>query len=69
MKTTTYCSTATLDDILSDGWARGFEVNQTLKEAKACGFIITATDVRNAWAACDDEYASYIRNNEPFKRG
>jgi hypothetical protein len=51
-----YREDTTLDDIIKDGWARGFALSQTIYEAKQMGFTITVEELRTQWRALDDQF-------------
>jgi hypothetical protein len=45
----------TLEQILTDGWARGFAIPQTYDEAKEMGFIIKPSEIMAKWQELDAE--------------
>lgn len=50
-----YRDTATLHDILRDGWSRGFLGEQTVGEAVAMGFDVSYEYVKAEWAEFQSE--------------
>jgi len=44
-----YREGTTLDQILTDGWSRGCDPEQTLDEAKAMGFTLAYVDITAKW--------------------
>ncbi len=48
--------------IVSDGWARGFRVAQTVRELHAMGFTtLTEADVLADWKRQDQEYDDHAQ--------
>lgn len=45
-----------LEEIIKDGWARGFYQTQTLQEARDMGYNITEEYVVEEWAKLEEEY-------------
>jgi hypothetical protein len=50
-----------LDSILLDGWARGFNVVQTVAEAFSSGFVVTPGEVQFVWSCEDAKYDAYCK--------
>lgn len=50
-----YVDGTTLQQILDDGWSRGFLPQQTLEEAEAQGFSLSAEELTAAWKVWDDK--------------
>ena len=44
-----------LKEILKDGWAKGFEPEQTRGEASLMGFYTTVASIELAWSKLDEE--------------
>lgn len=55
MQTPVYVTGTTLEQIIEDGYYRGFEATQTVEEAIASGFTVTELDVKTAWSLLDYE--------------
>ena len=49
----------TLNQILEDGWSRGFEYEQTLMEAHASGYTVTITEIKAEWFRLDNKYEQH----------
>lgn len=56
-----YRPECTLHDILLDGWSRGFQIEQTVQEARDHGCPVTEEEVRQQWneyqIQCDQWFA------------
>ena len=50
-----YKEGTTLQEIIDDGWSRGFLLDQTLREATAQGYEITSEYLRRAWDLWDQK--------------
>lgn len=44
------------DTVIMDGWTRGFEIEQTIRELRELGHLHTVTQVRAAWDKLDDNF-------------
>ena len=53
-----------LDEIIRDGWSRGFKFEQTIEEAKIMGFIITEEDLLKEWDRLEYEMIEYFDSIE-----
>jgi hypothetical protein len=60
MKAPVYPTETQLATILADGWARGFDPEQTIEEAQAIGFSIIKEEVLTAWQDQDEAYEQFI---------
>jgi hypothetical protein len=49
MQTPVYKAGTTLEQIIEDGYYRGFEATQTVVEAAASGFTVTLEQVQSCW--------------------
>jgi hypothetical protein len=55
---TEYTTTASIFNIVRDGWMRDFAVEQTVREARDAGFDIDAYDVQKIWELLEDRMIS-----------
>lgn len=55
-----YRDGTTLDQIIFDGWSRGFLPDQTLCEALAQGYSVTLDQILLRWSDLDKEYQQYF---------
>lgn len=56
-----YRDDVTAQQIMEDGWARGFRVTQTLSELHAMGFnALTEADVLADWKRQNKEFDNYV---------
>lgn len=46
-----------LAEIIDDGWSRGFQLEQTVKEATAMGFEVTEAFVKARWESLEENIA------------
>lgn len=56
-----------LIDMILDGWSRGFDIQQTLGETRASGFIVDESLIKWVWRHAFEEMVremdeQYIRN-------
>ena len=51
-----YKNGTTLDQIVTDGWARGFRTCQTIEEARASGFVISKKELTTKWEIIETKY-------------
>lgn len=51
-----YRASTTLMQIVTDGWARGFHADQTLRELRAMGFVSSIEWVQAYWSNFDEAY-------------
>ena len=58
--TKVYIDGTTLQDILSDGWSRGFQASQTIDEANSMGFTVTELEVLETWEKFDKKLDSWV---------
>ena len=56
-----YKDFVTLKDIIEDGWARGFQVEQTVEEANIMGFLVDNTKVTTAWKKLTETYNKHFK--------
>ena len=59
-----YKEGTTLDEIIFDGWSRGFIVEQTLSEAVLQGFEVTREEVIKAWHKHDEEMDKFFQSHK-----
>lgn len=62
MKAPAYVPSVTLAQIISYGWAAGFQVKQTVEEAESCGFDVTEGEVLTEWKRQDEAYDKYCQS-------
>jgi hypothetical protein len=58
-----YRDNTPLEEILRDGWSRGFLPEQTIEEASAMGFKVSEEDVDIAWHNFQTEMEAYFAND------
>ena len=58
--TKVYQEGTTLQEIIKDGWARGFQVSQTLSEATDMGYTLTEESILAEWELLDKEVDNWI---------
>lgn len=61
-----YKDGVTADDIVFDGWSRGFCVEQTLDELQAMGFMAHRASVLQLWADYDAAMEADAMNHPPY---
>lgn len=59
-----YYPSVSLAQIISYGWAAGFQIDQTVEEAKSCGFDVTKGEVLAEWKRQDEAYDKYCRTHQ-----
>lgn len=52
-----YREGTSLEEIIKDGWSRGFAIGQIVHEAKAMGYSITLPECRVKWQELDEAYS------------
>jgi len=62
-----YAPGTSLADILTDGWARGFRVTQTMEEAESMGYEVTEDEIVDSWEHQDEAFKRYL-NYDLLKR-
>ncbi len=58
-----YKDGVTLNDIIIDGWSRGFFHCQTIDEARIMGYEIDEDSLRDKWLTLDSQYEAKQRLN------
>jgi len=56
-----YKDSATLDDIITDGWSRGFEIEQTMDECRMMGYEVDYNLVFDKWELLTTEMDEYFK--------
>lgn len=54
-----YKDGVTLEQILLDGWSRGFLAEQTVEECAEMGYIVDYGYVNEYWKTLSEEYSTY----------
>lgn len=54
-----YKDGVTLEQILLDGWSRGFQAAQTVEECNIMGYTIDLEHVNTYWKTLNEEYSTY----------
>jgi hypothetical protein len=53
---------ATAEDIMRDGWMRGFKVEQTFEELQVMDYYRDTATILEKWGQWDEEMQKYFNN-------